>query len=563
MFLVLIETSGNQNFIFSTNKLKENVGASELTYRATTELLLKAVDQVAKTQLLQTWQREKSLSILTNSTVNPPIENSKSPVEILLATSGKALVITKEEETAKKIIHQVTCQALIDAPGLDIGGVFVKFNWDTPKQLGAVPIAEAVRDAHKEFEKVRARKPAPSCRFLRLPIVASCNVSELPASNIEPNPNNEKIALSQVSLVKRKALSKAQKRLQDVDPRLISDINKLEKSFELSWLAVVHADGNGLGQILLDFQEYIGAKTNRNYIDKYRKFSLALDECTLSSFKQALEEVFPQDNKLPIVPLILGGDDLTVVCDGQYALEFTRVFLQKFENQTQNHPDISEIAEKVFGVGRLSACAGISIIKPHFPFSVAYDLAEKLIKSAKQTKNKVQCQSSETIKPNTPFPCSAIDFHILYESSGIDFERIRQKLQPELNTRLYNRPYVVSPVNSLSQAKGQDWAITHQWKILADRVHWLQQTEHDQDALPSSQSHAIRTALFIEKEAADGQYALIQSRYNILKEFAEDEAKTSLFHQEEGTYITSFLDALDAKDFLKNANSDQINGGKL
>ncbi|ULB47104.1 hypothetical protein H4N54_07140, partial [Limnospira fusiformis KN01] len=81
----------------------------------------------------------------------------------------------------------------------------------------------------------------------------------------------------------------------------------------------------------------------------------------------------------------------------------------------------------------------------------------------------------------------------------------------------------------------------------------------DRPPISSSQSHAIRTALFIGKDEADAQYALIRQRYN-LDQFAESEDNKSLFYETtrekdnrtETIYITSFLDALDAQEFLKN-----------
>ncbi len=549
MFLVLIETSGNQNYIFSTNKLRENVGASELTYQAGTKWILEAVADPNDTPSLEVWKDSKRLrELLQNPQINPPIERQSKPVEILTAASGKALLLTKDCETAQSIIRRVTQRALEKAPGLDVMGVYEEIeDWNQPNSL-----ARAIKKVHRTFEKVRSRRPAPENRFLRLPIVASCAVSGLAAAKVKKI-GSKQVAISHASIAKRKRSDDAKGRLTNLDERLQGQIAQLidedvADEDQRSWLAIVHADGNGLGQIFINFEDYLGEdKSNRNYINQYREFSLSLDECTEAAFKAALN-VFPEEPDpktgmvIPVVPLVLGGDDLTVVCDGHYALEFTRVFLQEFEQQTTGKPEISEIAQKAFGVDRLSACAGVAIVKRHFPFSVAYDLAEELIKSAKDVKRKVTKQGD----PKTPFPCSAIDFHILYDTSGVDLSEIRRKLEPEPKAQLYNRPYVVS--KDLSQADGQDWLVLHQWQRLSDRVQALKN-----DQLPSSQSHALRTALFLGKEATDAQYRLIQQRYD-LTPFTKLEH--SLFHHSQDIYSTSFLDALDAKDFLKNAQTD-------
>lgn len=573
MYLVLIETSGNQNYIFSTNRLRENIGASELTYQAGTYWVGHAVAHQNSQNLFENCQTPAEFRAALRNQL--ALEKTDQKAEIIVAASGKALILTKDEETARKIISEVTRRALIQAPGLDIAGVYEAIpetqNFANEKTLGKV-----INKVHQMFEKMRSRRPSPENRFLRLPIVASCAVSGLPASTIDTLGRKPKL-ISQVSATKRDKAKDAKTRLTHLDQRLQAQIDQLlkpdaeDQEEKRSWLAVVHADGNGLGQIFLNFEDYLGKdKSNRNYINQYREFSLSLDECTEAAFKAALD-VFPEESSpkrekvAAIVPLIIGGDDLTVVCDGHYALEFTRVFLQKFEEQTETKAVISEIAQKAFDVNRLSACAGVAIVKRHFPFSIAYQLAEELIKSAKEVKRKVTKKGD----PKTPFPCSAIDFHILYDTSGANLGDIRRKLEPESTTRLYNRPLVVTtPAEQLIENQSPDnedigvtWLNHRYWP---DFLEWVELVKNT-NLFPSSQSHSLRTTLHLGVAAAKAEYQLIQNRYPELKNFLDKAHQACLFHEEKikdkdeivrNYQITPFLDALDAKDFLKNNQTE-------
>lgn len=583
LYLVIIETSSNQDYIFSTNKLRENIGASELTYRSGTQWVLEAIAAPAAQPGFEVWTNSTRLrQLLRDPERNPPIESSNQAVEILTAASGKALFLTKTDAVAQSVIQKVTRRAIIEAPGLTIAGSYKKVGaWGNSGAL-----AKAVQEVHQTFEINRSRFPSPDNRFLRLPIVAECASSGLPASHLIQEGDRRR-PISQVNAAKHMFAPKARERLTNLDGRLAPQINRLleeeDETEQRSWLGIVHADGNGLGKIFLNFEQYIGDdKSDRNYINTYREFSLALDECTEAAFRQALE-VFPAESRdsqataVPVVPLILGGDDLTVVCDGHYALEFTRVFLQEFERQTEHHESITSIARAAFGVGRLSACAGVAIVKRHFPFSVAYSLAAELIRSAKQVKHQLTCPVSDTIPARTPFPCSALDFHILYDSTGIDLEAIQAKLTPNAQTRLYNRPYIVSDLAQLEQAEGYNWADKHRWPHLCDRIHWLKQgkiegdrgnqstgNNSDEEILPplsSSQYHLLREALFRGRDAADAQYGLIRQRYDLAK-FAESESGDSLFYTvveaEDEIFVTSFLDALEALDFLKTEQPSPV-----
>jgi hypothetical protein len=594
-FLVLLETSGNQHYIFSTNKLKENIGASELTYRAGTQWVLEVVSDLNHTEEFKNSDRLREN--LLNKKLNPPIETSDKPIEIIIATSGKALLLTKHKATARDIIKKVTLRALQEAPGLDLCGVFVGFNWN---QKGG--LVKAVAKVYQEFQKVHSKISSPAMRFLQLPMLEQCKNSGFPASCLVINPEQKKVPVSQISWKKQQETQESLKRLNKIlkddksRRKLIENVNQLEQKFEqeLEWLAVVHADGNGLGQIFLNFDKYLQDKDNqkddpREYIDKLREFSLALDLCTEKAFLKAIDHISTNaNNELALVPIVLGGDDLTVICDGKFALRFTQSFLEEFECETSQPQRIGthemtvilDLAKKAFNeIDHLSACAGVAIIKPHFPFSVAYELAENLIKSAKETQ-KIITQVIDQKKQ--PYPCSALDFHILYDSSDVQLKVIREKLEIEQailhnrpyvittlenlkqaqveKTKLHNRPYVITSMDKLKQAQGKEWAEFHHWDKLVEKAKAIKDTDEEgKKKLPSSQTHALRAALFLGKEVADARYKLIRDRYQ--KEGIETlagspDSPESLFQKEpnsqesETTYTTGLLDAIDAAEFL-------------
>ncbi|MFM7368477.1 MAG: hypothetical protein ACKO2Z_11940, partial [Sphaerospermopsis kisseleviana] len=129
--------------------------------------------------------------------LNPHIDtNHNIEVEVIVATSGKALLLTKEKATAQKIIQYVTHLALKEALGLDICGVIHEFDWDNDS------LGEINRKIHQKFATVRSQRPAPGLRFLRLPIIDECSTSGLPASQIDSS-ERETVVRSLVTCSKR------------------------------------------------------------------------------------------------------------------------------------------------------------------------------------------------------------------------------------------------------------------------------------------------------------------------------------------------------------------------
>jgi hypothetical protein len=580
MNLVLIETSGNQRYIFATNKLRENVGASELTYQVGTKYVLEAIGK-GDNDL----DGNKLRTFLLDSKQNQAIEKNSSDdaVEVVIATSGKAILLVKKENTAKKIVNEVTKTALVNMPGLTVHGSICKVKDDLSD------IHNAVGEVHRRLETIRYQMPSNEQRFLRLPFVTPCATSGLPATRIYRHEslkdiNDELKPYAVVSIEKQEASNRGRNRLeatiQSVKPnvKLIGNINELEKKFkETQWIAIIHADGNGMGEIFKNFDQHTGLRdkkcTVRQYIEKYREFSLALDECTINAAGFAIENF--QNNYgaayqkrtgkepagIPFIPLILGGDDLTVICDGQYALKFTYDFLTDFESQTSQKPIIKEIARNAFGVERLGICAGIAIIKPHYPFHQAYELAEHLLKSAKQVKKQVVQDDGRQ------YPCSALDFHIVYDSTSTDLDMIRdERLTADgKKTKLCAKPYVVT--ENLDGHNTNPWLQPRKFEELKKRVEAMiapAKEDSTRRALPNSKLHEIRQALFRGKEVADAEAKLIENRLSPegKVQFSNVKCDDSIFFTIGDENFTHFLDAIEAVDFWKGFDNKESSEAK-
>lgn len=559
--LVLLETSGNQDYLFRTNMLRDNVGASELTYRAGTLFVLDAINAATGAEPLGGATRPKPLrAALRDESLNPPIENGGA-VEVVVCTSGKAILLARDRATAQKIIRNATTNALLRAPGIDLAGCHVDVEIDDLAAADSLGVfARAVSLMYREFGRVQAARTSQKSRFSRLPIVAPCRASGDPAFTLAGLNEEISIDLSRGSNAKWDVRKEWISRLREICPNLrFPEFKDLEDRLRNeSWLAVLHADGNGIGKIFMEFEKYIpqNAANARGYIDQLRAFSIELEEATEEAFSSAVQKTWAKDvrgsttaesgSQEPfIAPLILGGDDLTAVCEGRRAVDFACSYLRAFERETrkQERGVVRSISKNARNQAGLLACAGVAVIKPHYPFHSAYHLAEELLKSAKKASRRL---------------VSAVDYHILFDSTFSTLDQVRKRLLVDNGrTSLTARPYAVVSDPSSVAPSIHSWAEAHCIGQLKARTDTLRRQGEDRPAIPRSQAHDVKEGLYLGRAAADARMRLIRNRYQgagFDRLLEETEGGGSLFREVDSrasepsatvTHETRFLDALE------------------
>ena len=131
MQLVMLETNGNQRYIFSSPRLRDNIGASSLL----TRLEQWTGEALVSTGAADAWRQSHGL---------PPAPDADES-QWVSRSSGKVIAMVDAPQRARDVIGEVTRRALAQAPGLDISGVFIEIP-GARAHAGSAPVG-ASRDA--------------------------------------------------------------------------------------------------------------------------------------------------------------------------------------------------------------------------------------------------------------------------------------------------------------------------------------------------------------------------------------------------------------------------------
>lgn len=459
MFLVIVDTTQIQQYVFGSNRLRENVGASYLVSQATTVWALEAVDEVT---------RPHNILDIYHGELDPDarIESGLINAEVVYVGGGNAVIIFKDESDkdepdVDKFIRNLSLKVLTDAPGLQLVIAKEGFDWATNS------LVQTVENAFKKLEE-KKRSGNLSLPLLGLSVTAMCQSTGLPAvEHVRPikKDKSDSYDASPEIVAKLRSVRVANSRLIEMfegNPRKkFQKRGSVEFAFPLdfdnlgrtpgehSFIAVAHADGDGMGKRIQmignNHRDHDGngnySASNRNYVKEMQGFSKAVESAGREALKATLNELVKQideDGKgfiikhpkhsegvapiglklndsnevkggyfLPFRPLVFGGDDVTFVCDGHLGLSLAMFYMRKFADETRARL-------KGFG-GELTSSAGVAIIKSHHPFARAYSLSEGLAGSAKRYKREIS------------YTGACLDWHIALSGLAGPIAEIRRR----------------------------------------------------------------------------------------------------------------------------------------
>ena len=365
---ILFDVQSIQKYIFANNKLKANVGASYIVDRLFEDVLCADIIEKLGVEVDTTSWLTRSDSITSLS----------KPVYVAYIGGGNALVLIDNEhkELTEEIVKKFTSKVLVQYPGLKVGVT-----------SGTISLEGTAfsTDLGKLYKQLKENQFTlhPIVRLANTGLTSICDFSGDVADTVQSFGNDKRLVATSFTS-KFEAFEAANTRLKKdlfnteaidwVFPSELEDLGQ-NKSTEKSKtgindIAIVHIDGNNMGA---HFRE---CKT----LEERSALSKRVATKTLESFKALVEWIIAKydildehlelaENMLPIRPIIVGGDDITFICNARIAVQASHYLMQHLLSDANGMS--------------ISSCAGIAVIPTSYPFFRGYEMAEQLCDSAK------------------------------------------------------------------------------------------------------------------------------------------------------------------------------------
>jgi hypothetical protein len=383
--LTLIDVRQVQTYLFNANELKQNLGASYLVEMACRGWVY---ESLPKPHNWPDYQKDEFTS--------GAIENGELQAEVVFSGGANAAILFLSMEQAAAFAKAYTQRVLERAPGLEVAVGHTPVEWDKPDGMKTAwermqtEVMPARKEGRMVAQPLQGISVTAECAFTGKPPVIEIKDE----AGVGTLFSSEAVAKHQHSAAADQRLNEA---LQ-IDPPLYrypSDFDQLGgERGRARYIAVVHADGNGLGKRIKAYTAQ--ADSNRETVARMRRISQEVNWagqtalCTVRDWllksltwdhaKSAdrLEDRWQKENFirlnqdfLPVRPIVYGGDDITLVCDGRLGLPLAAELIKAFAQQKLSD------GEPIY------ACAGVAVVHSHYPFARAYALAENLCRDAK------------------------------------------------------------------------------------------------------------------------------------------------------------------------------------
>ncbi|MGC8650907.1 MAG: Cas10/Cmr2 second palm domain-containing protein [Hydrogenobaculum sp.] len=345
---IIIDMPSIQRYIFASNRLRHNIGASYIVKRLYDEPMKEALEGVKEGE----------------------------DFKIGYKGGGNALLLFKDSEKAKEFIKKYSKVVMEYFPGVVLAfGMIEDFDESNTQ--------DSLKRLHYNLKENRS-KYLPIVNINKWGITRDCPESYESAEVYNSDDEN---FISKVVKAKLKAFeigkgyfdSYLEEYKDYIFPSELSKCTLMgnDKGDDTSnpYIALVHIDGNKMGE------RFRACKS----IDELKRLSESVEETTRQSFKSIVERVIDLHKKgqislrqengkylMPLRPIILGGDDITFVCDAKLGLELAKYFIDTFSKG------------RVSDGKPLNACGGVFIVKAKYPFFKSYTVAEELTSEAKK-----------------------------------------------------------------------------------------------------------------------------------------------------------------------------------